>query len=186
MRWRVRSSQDPSSGQMMAPGATPFTRTSGPSSSASERVRPARPALAIEYTTKSFSGRSAWMSTTFTIAPRAFLRCGAAAWARNSGARRLVPMRSSQAASVDRTRIVRPVAPLLDIARTCRGTAEVALLLHVGRAGQAGAVAGLGDVTDAAGSPAHRARGLETVGRTGVVRAVAALLGVARAGGGPA
>ena len=87
---------------------------------------------------------------------------------------------------VDRTRIVRPVAPLLDIARTCRGTAEVALLLHVGRAGQAGAVAGLGDVTGAAGSPAHRARGLETVGRTGVVRAVAALLGVARAGGGPA
>src|SRR5258707_7560091 len=40
----------PFSGQAIAPGATPFTRTSGASSSASERVSAARPALATLYT----------------------------------------------------------------------------------------------------------------------------------------
>src|SRR6267143_1122030 len=50
MRARSACSNWPSSGQAMAPGATPFTRTSGASSSASERVSAASPALAMLYT----------------------------------------------------------------------------------------------------------------------------------------
>src|SRR6266513_1464032 len=50
MRARSASSNWPSSGQAMAPGATPFTRTCGASSSASERVSAASPALAMLYT----------------------------------------------------------------------------------------------------------------------------------------
>ena len=46
------------------------------------------------------SGRSAWMSAILTIAPCAFFSAGAAACARNSGARRLVPIRSSHASGV--------------------------------------------------------------------------------------
>src|SRR5437667_318586 len=50
MRARSACSNWPSSGQAMAPGATPFTRTCGASSSASERVSAASPALAMLYT----------------------------------------------------------------------------------------------------------------------------------------
>ena len=49
MRLRSASSNWPSSGQAMAPGATPFTRTRGASSSASARVVAASPALATLY-----------------------------------------------------------------------------------------------------------------------------------------
>ncbi len=52
MRWRASSSdQRSSSGQMIAPGETPLTRTSGPSSAASERVSASSPPLATLYTT---------------------------------------------------------------------------------------------------------------------------------------
>lgn len=48
MRWRARSSNTSRSGHMIGPGATALTRTSGASSRASERVRPASPAFAVE------------------------------------------------------------------------------------------------------------------------------------------
>ncbi len=89
-----------SSGQMMAPGATPFTRTSGPSSRASDRVSATSPPFAVLYTTWSFIGRSAWISTMLTMHPPALRSSTAAAWDRKSGALRLVPMRSSHAFSV--------------------------------------------------------------------------------------
>jgi len=44
----------------------------------------------------ALSGRSAWMSTMFTIVPCTFDRCGAASWEMKSGARRLEPISSSQ------------------------------------------------------------------------------------------
>src|SRR5438034_268707 len=50
MRARSACSNWPASGQATAPGATPFTRTCGASSSASERVSAASPALAMLYT----------------------------------------------------------------------------------------------------------------------------------------
>ena len=51
MRCRDNSSNESSSGQSTGPGATAFTRTSGASSRASERVRPTSAAFATEYTT---------------------------------------------------------------------------------------------------------------------------------------
>ena len=51
MRLRSPGTNCPSSGQAMAPGATALTRTPGASSSASERVSAASPALATLYTT---------------------------------------------------------------------------------------------------------------------------------------
>src|SRR4051812_14504055 len=50
MRSRSSAANWPSSGQAIAPGATPFARTRGASSIASERVSAARPALAMLYT----------------------------------------------------------------------------------------------------------------------------------------
>src|SRR5437762_14297567 len=50
MRARSACSNWPSSGPAMAPGPTPFTRTSGASSSASDPLTPASPALAMLYT----------------------------------------------------------------------------------------------------------------------------------------
>src|SRR5439155_400750 len=82
--------------------------------------------------------------------------------------------------AVRRARVVRPVAALGDVARTRRRTADVAVLLHVGGAGDVGAVARLGDVAGPRGGAADRAGGLDAVGGTRVVRAVAPLFGVAR------
>src|SRR5207302_9385367 len=49
MRARSACSNWPSSGQAMAPGATPFTRTCGASARASERVSAASAAMAVPY-----------------------------------------------------------------------------------------------------------------------------------------
>ena len=55
-RWVTSSS--PCSGQRIAPGATAFTRTSGPRSRARARVSITTPALVIEYTACSRRGES--------------------------------------------------------------------------------------------------------------------------------
>src|SRR4051794_40504626 len=52
MCWREASFiHSPASGQRIGPGEIPFTRTSGASSSAKDRVSEARPPLAALYTT---------------------------------------------------------------------------------------------------------------------------------------
>ena len=48
----------------------PLTRTSGPSSRASDLVSMTSPALAAEYTGCALSGRRPWMSTMLMISPR--------------------------------------------------------------------------------------------------------------------
>src|SRR5207253_6836312 len=70
---------------------------------------------------------------------------------------------------VRRAGVVRPVAPLLDVAGACRRAADVGLL-HVGGAGGVGAAAGLGGVTGAGRRATLRPRALEPVRRTRVVR----------------
>src|SRR5205823_593363 len=76
--------------------------------------------------------------------------------------------------------VVRPVAPLVDVARAGRRAADVGRLLHVRGAGGVGAGARLRRVADAGGGATLGARGLEAVRRARVVRAVAALVDVAR------
>src|SRR5207253_1084600 len=85
--------------------------------------------------------------------------------------------------AVDRTRIVRAVAALVDVARTRCRTADVRVLLHVGGTRDVGARAGLRRVAHAGRGATHRAGGLEAVGGARVVRPVAPLLHVARTGG---
>src|SRR5439155_58283 len=82
--------------------------------------------------------------------------------------------------AVGRAGVVRPVAPLVDVARARRRPADVGRLLHVGGAGGTRAGAGLRRVTDAGRRATLDARGLEAVDRTRIVRAVAALVDVAR------
>src|SRR5439155_605178 len=85
-----------------------------------------------------------------------------------------------------RAGVVRPVAPLVDVARARRRPADVGRLLHVGGTGGVGAGARLRRVADARGGATLGPRGLEAVGRAGVVRPVAPLVDVARAGRRPA
>jgi len=59
-----------------------------------------RPTFAPRGTVAGISGRSAWMSTILRMSPPDFFSAGAAAWDRNSGTLRFVPVRSSQAAGV--------------------------------------------------------------------------------------
>src|SRR5206468_12902618 len=82
--------------------------------------------------------------------------------------------------AIDGARVVRPVAPLLQVART-GGQAADAGSLRVGRARRPGAGAELGRVTGAGRRTAGGGRGLEAVRRAVVVRPVAPLLHVARA-----
>src|SRR5205823_6157104 len=82
--------------------------------------------------------------------------------------------------AIDGARVVRPVAPLLHVART-GGQAADAGSLRVGRARRPGAGAELGRVTGAGRRTAGGGRGLEAVRRAVIVRPVAALLHVARA-----
>src|SRR5207253_2007419 len=86
---------------------------------------------------------------------------------------------------VRRTRVMRPVAPFLDVAWARCRAADVGLL-RVGGAGGVRAGAGLAGIADARGGTTDHAGRLEGVRGTVVVRAVAALLGVARARGGTA
>jgi hypothetical protein len=66
------------------------------------------------YTTKFFSGSSAWMSVMLTIAPSVLRKCGAAACARKSGALTLVPIRLCHTSSViSPTGVARKVDALL-------------------------------------------------------------------------
>src|SRR5439155_669979 len=83
--------------------------------------------------------------------------------------------------AVGRAGVVRPVAPLVDVARAGRRPADVGRLLHVRGAGGVGAGARLRRIADAGGGATLGARGLEPIRRARVVRAVAALVGVARA-----
>src|SRR5450759_3250289 len=85
-RWRVTSSNEPSSGQAMGPGAKPFTRTSGQHYRESDLVGPASTVLVKQENTLFLSGRSALELVTLTMQPAAFFRYGAAAWDKNRGA----------------------------------------------------------------------------------------------------
>src|SRR5206468_1711931 len=84
--------------------------------------------------------------------------------------------------AVGRAGVVRPVAPLVDVARAGRRPADVGRLLHVRGAGGVGAGARLRRIADAGGGATLGAGGLEAIRGARVVRAVAALLGVARTG----
>src|SRR5439155_143524 len=80
---------------------------------------------------------------------------------------------------VRRTGVVRPVAPLLDVAGACRRAAEVGRLLRVGGTLPARARAELRHVAGAGRGPAHRGGRLElAVGRTAVAVQLVAVVAV--------
>ena len=86
----------PSSGHSIAPGETPLTRICGPKSLASERVSIARPAFAAPYT--DVIAQRALSVHVDDVDDDSFGRssAGNSACERNSGAFRLLPMRSYQ------------------------------------------------------------------------------------------
>src|SRR6185503_4689723 len=86
---------------------------------------------------------------------------------------------------VGRTRVVRAVAEVVDVAVAGGGAAE-RRALRVGGTGGSRAGAGLGQVANAGGAAALRRRRLELVGRARVVCAIAEIVDVAVGGGGAA
>src|SRR5439155_26588419 len=104
---------------------------------------------------------------------------------RVTDARSRATLRARALEPVRRPRVMRPVAPFLDVAWACCRAADVGLL-HVGGACSVRAGAGLAGIADAHGGTADHAGRLEGVRRTVVVRAVAAFVGVARSRRGPA